>query len=381
MLVHASILLEKRVKTTFFPFYAVNIHREIPYNRDMFIQKEFVMDRIYLITGAAGFLGSNICRILISSGKRVRALVLPGDKSTKYIPNEVEIVNGDLCDIPSLDRFFTLHDGMESVVIHAASIVTVSEEFNQKVMDVNVGGTKNIINQCLKHKECKKLVYVSSTGAIPELPKGNLIKEVSTFNPEENQDKVRGCYSQSKALASKAILDAVLEKGLDATIVHPSGILGPDDYALGETTRTLIKIIKGEMPAGIDGSFNLCDVRDLAKACISAVDNGRKGECYILGNEEIRFKDFARLVAKAAGCKPPMIFLPGSIANLMADIMTRKAKKRGEKPMMTRFSVYNLMRNNSFDSSKARKELGYTTRSYEETMFDEINWLKSVSLI
>lgn len=338
-------------------------------------------DRIYLITGAAGFLGSNICRELIADGKKVRAFVLVGDKSAMFIPEGVEQCEGDLCDIDSLDRFFTIPEGMESVVIHAASIVTVSEEYSQKVMDVNVGGTKNIISLCLKHRECKKLVYVSSTGAIPELKKGEMISEVSFFNPESMPDKVRGCYSQSKALATQAVLDAVKEKGLDATVVHPSGILGPDDYAIGETTRTLVRIVKGEMPAGIDGSFNLCDVRDLARACILAVDRGRKGECYILGNEEIRFKDFSKLIADVSGCKAPKLFIPGSIANIMADIMTRKAKKKGEKPMMTRFSVYNLMRNNSYDSSKAKKELGYTTRSYKETVVDEVNWLKAVGQI
>lgn len=124
-------------------------------------------------------------------------------------------------------------------------------------MDVNVDGTQNIIQLCLEHKECKKLVYCSSTGAIPELPKGQKIKEVAHFD----KDKVVGCYSQSKALATQAVLDAVREKGLNACVVHPSGILGPEDFAVGETTGVVIQIINGEMPAGINGSFNLCDVR------------------------------------------------------------------------------------------------------------------------
>ena len=107
---------------------------------------------IYLLTGAAGFLGSHICDTLLERGDKVRALVLPGDKSVKYIPSDVEIVEGNLCDVDSLETFFTVPDGYESIAIHCASMVTTNAEFNQKLIDVNVGGTKNMIDKCLEHK-------------------------------------------------------------------------------------------------------------------------------------------------------------------------------------------------------------------------------------
>lgn len=330
---------------------------------------------IYLVTGGAGFLGSTICRQLVERGEKVRTLVLPNDKSAKYIPADVEIIKGDLCDKNSLEKFFTVPDGTESVVLHIASIVTVSPEYNQKVMDVNVGGTQNIIELCLKHNECRKLVYCSSTGAIPEI--SGVIGETDRFDA----DKVEGCYSQSKALATQAVLNAVRNNGLNACIVHPSGILGPDDYAVGETTGTLIKIIKGDMPVGIKGSFNLCDVRDLAKGTISAADKGKKGSCYILANEEVSFKDFSKLVSEESGCNKVKFFLSIKFADIIAGSLEKKAKKNNTKPLMTRFSVYNLARNNKFSSEKARKELGYTTRSYRETIRDEIKWLRSTGKI
>lgn len=334
-------------------------------------------ETMYLVTGAAGFLGGTICRQLIARGDKVRAFVLPNDKAMKFVPKEAEIVEGDLCDMESLRRFFAVPEGTETIVLHIASIVTVNPDYNQKVMDVNVGGTKNIINLCLEHKECKKLVYCSSTGAIPELPKGQKIKEVAEF--DENQ--VRGCYSQSKALATQAVLDAVHDRGLNACVVHPSGILGPEDFAVGETTSVVIQIINGEMPAGIAGSFNLCDVRDLAHGTILAADKGKKGSCYILGNDEVSFQKFAKILAKESGCKPIRFFLPTGIANALAGLLERQAKKSGKRPLMTTFSVYNLARNNAFDSTRAREELGYTTRSYEETMRDEIKWLKATKKI
>ena len=331
----------------------------------------------YLVTGAAGFLGGTICRQLIERGENVRAFVLPSDPAMKYVPREAEIVEGDLTDVDSLEKLFAVEEGTETIVLHIASIVTVNPDYSSKVMEVNVDGTKNIIRLCLSHPECKKLVYCSSTGAIPEAAMGKAIKEVRRFDPDE----VVGCYSRSKAMASQAVLDAVHENGLNACIVHPSSIMGPEDYAIGETTGTLIKIIKGQMPAGIDGSFNLCDVRDLAAGTIAAADKGKAGECYILANDPVSFRDFSRMVSDEAGCKKVGMFLPIWAANMMGGMMEKQAKKKGTKPMMTRFSVYNLARNNKFDSTKAIQELGYSTRSYRDTIHDEIQWLKETGKI
>ena len=188
-------------------------------------------NRMYLVTGAAGFLGSTVCRKLVEKNERVRAFVLEGDKSAKYLPGEVEISYGDLCNKEDLERFFETPEGTEVIVLHIASIVTVNPHYSQKVMDVNVGGTENIIEMCKEHN-VSKLVYCSSTAA-----------------------------------------------------------------------------------------------------------------------------------------------------NFIAKILEKKAKKTGKKPLMTTFSVYNLARNNRFDSSKASKELGYTTRSYRETIRDEIRWLKETGKI
>lgn len=219
---------------------------------------------IYLLTGAAGFLGSHICDTLLERGDKVRALVLPGDKSVKYIPSDVEIVEGNLCDVDSLETFFTVPEGYESIAIHCASMVTTNAEFNQKLIDVNVGGTKNMIDKCLEHKECKKMVYVSSTGAIPEQPKGVAIKETTQFTPV-NDIVQRGCYSQSKAMATQEVLDACKNRGLKACVVHPSGILGPKDYAIGE--------------------------------------------CYILGNKEVTLKEVCQMLHDASGCKMPYFYV------------------------------------------------------------------------
>ena len=337
-------------------------------------------NRYYLLTGAAGFLGTNICMQLLEKGCKVRALVLPNDKSVKYIPEQVEVVLGDLTDAPSLEPFFTVPEGCTSVIIHCASMVTVNPNYSEKLMAVNVGGTRNIITKVLNHPECEKMVYVSSTGAIPEQPHGIKIKEVSKFDPRDPK-LVVGAYSQSKAKATQMVLDAVNVMGLKACVVHPSGILGPNDHAIGETTGTLLRIIKGEMPMGMQGSFNLCDVRDLAAGTIAAIDKGRIGECYILANKTVTLKEMCDMLHDECNAKQIKFYLPLDLADKIAAGLEKQAEKTGKMPLMTTFSVYNLARNNEFDYSKAEQELGYTTRSYQETIHDEVQWMIAEGLI
>ena len=337
-------------------------------------------NRYYLLTGAAGFLGTNICMQLLEAGCKVRALVLPNDKSVKFIPEEVEVVLGDLTDAASLEPFFTVPEGCTSVIIHCASMVTVNPNYSEKLMAVNVGGTRNIITKVLNHPECEKMVYVSSTGAIPEEPHGVKIREVNKFTPCDPK-KVVGAYSQSKATATQMVLDAVSVMGLKACVVHPSGILGPNDHAIGETTGTLLQIIKGEMPMGMQGSFNLCDVRDLAAGTIAAIDKGRIGECYILANKTVTLKEMCDMLHRECNAKQIKFYLPLDLADKIAAGLEKQAEKTGKMPLMTTFSVYNLARNNEFDYSKAEQELGYTTRSYEETIHDEVQWMIAEGLI
>lgn len=328
--------------------------------------------KVYLLTGAAGLLGSNVTRQLIEKGNTVRALVLKGDPALKYVPTEAEIVMGDVLDIPSLEKFFTVSEGVDVIVIHIASIVYLNPGFNQKVQDVNVKGTQNIIDQCLKHK-VKKLVYISSTGAITEEPNNQPIKEPDHFDPKV----VVGFYSNTKAQASQLVLNAVKKQGLDASIVYPSGICGPNDYAFGPVSSFIIDYVKGNMKGGIAGSFNSVDVRDLADGVIACTEKGRKGEGYIMGNSIVTMQDMFDIISRQANCKRVTTVLPVPVARVMAFFANIGSKITGKPALLTSFNIYNLARNNNFCSEKAKKELGYKARPFEETIGDEVKWLKA----
>lgn len=330
-------------------------------------------NRIYLLTGAAGLLGSNVSRKLIERGEQVRTLVLANDPAAKYIPKEAEIVIGDVTDTDSLERFFTVPENTEVYVIHSASIVTLNPNPSEKVYAVNVIGTQNIISKCVSHK-VKKLVYISSTGALPERQGNMPIKEVTHFNTEG----LVGYYSVTKALASQLVLNALeLVPELDASLVHPSGICGPDDYSFGPVADFIMQYASGKMSAGIAGTFNSVDVRDLAEGVIACCDKGRRGECYIMSNSLVSMEDMFSLINEAAGLNYKPKVLSPKIAKGLAKVMGIASKISGKPAMLTDFAIYNLTRNNNFDCSKAKKELGFYCRPFEETIRDEVLWLKA----
>lgn len=330
-------------------------------------------NNIYLVTGAAGFLGSNICRQLIARGERVRALIMNGDPAEKYVPKGVEIVHGDLLDETSLDVFFDTGDVDDVYVIHCASIVWVKNEVNPKVHAVNVDGTANILAQCVKNR-VTKLIYISSTGAIPELPHGEKIKEVDRFLPT---DGLVDYYSKTKAEATQLVLDALKEHpDLDALIVHPSGICGPYDYAFGSVTSMVRDFLQGKMKMGIEGTFNSVDVRDLAEGVIAACERGRRGECYIMSNEVVTMRDMFRLMNESVGLSHRYYVLSREFAHVGVWFLGLASKFTGKDPLLSEFNIYMLNRNNEYDCSKAERELGFHCRPFSESIRDTVAWLR-----
>lgn len=331
------------------------------------------MRKVYLVTGAAGLLGSNICRRLMEQGETVRALVLKGDPAAKHIPADVQVIYGDLLDEDSLEELFTVPTEREVYVIHCASIVTMNPEPNPKVYAVNVDGTRNVVGMCLKQR-VKKLVYISSTGAIPELPHGQRIREVDHFLPT---DGLVGYYSVTKAEASQLVLDAVREHPqLDASIVHPSGICGPDDFSMGPVAQMVSQYIQGDIKIGLEGTFNSVDVRDLAAGVIACCEKGRRGECYIMSNELVTMGELFDIINRVAGLHTHARILSKSIAGAAVKLMKVQSQITGKDVLLNEFALYNLTRNNDFDCSKAKNELGFSCRPFEDTIRDEVEWLQ-----
>lgn len=222
----------------------------------------------------------------------------------------------------------------------------------------------------------KKLIYISSASALPEKPFGP-IQETGWHNPDE----VVGFYSQTKAQASNLVLKAVEDKGLDASIVYPSGILGPGDHNFGLITSTIRMFAKGFLPASIGGSFNSVDVRDLAAGVISCAAHGEPGETYIMAGETHALTELLTLVREEAGLPPPWFTVPLAVLRPLGWMGGRHCKLTRKPALLTDYTIYNLERNNDLPSEKAKAQLGFESRPLEETVRDTIQWLRSENYV
>ena len=330
-----------------------------------------MIERIYIVTGAAGHLGGAVTEVLNGQNKPVYALCLPGEKHLPQGEN-VRIFSGDVCDPGSLSGIFEAAAGTaaEVVVIHCAGIVSIASKFDQKVYDVNVGGTKNIIALCEKYNTAK-LIYISSVHAIPELPGNAQISEVDRFSPGD----VVGLYAKTKSEATQCVLDYA-KRGFDACVIHPSGIVGPGDCGAGHITQLVIDYYRGGLTSGIDGGYNFVDVRDVADGILSCCERGRGGECYILSGHYFKIYELLGLLHEVTGKRAIKRVLPLWFVKLTAPLSEIYYKILRQPPLFTAYSIYTLNTNANFSCEKAAAELGYCARPMDRTLADTVTWLK-----
>jgi len=280
-----------------------------------------------VITGATGHLGNVLVRKLVNMNKKVRALILPGEDITSLKGLEIEKVEGDVRLPDSLRKAFEGAD----IVYHCAGIISILPGQRKQLYQVNVIGTKNVVNMCLKTK-VKRLVYTSSIHALSEPAPGIVFNESREFNPEN----VLGEYSKSKALGTLEVLKGV-EKGLDAVILCPSGIIGPYDYRVSEMGKLIVDFVKGKIKASVSGAYDFVDVRDVAEGLILACEKGRKGEGYILSGQQISVQQLLEFLEEISGV---------------------------------------LASNSLVSCQKAQDEFGYSPRSIYESIKDTVQWFR-----
>lgn len=334
------------------------------------------MKQIYIITGANGFLGNNLVRTLSQDpNNQVRALVSSLKRADALQGLNCELFEGDVTKPETLDEIFQVPTDAKVYVIHCAAIVYIKSKPNPAVHQVNVLGTKNVAEKTLAIGA--KMVCVNSVHAIPELPQGEVMKEITNFDPA----KVEGIYAKSKAEAAKYILAMVKTRGLDACIVHPSGIIGPYDFKTSHLTQLVIDAATGRLKAGVKGGYDFVDVRDVVAGIISACLHGEAGECYILSGHYVTVPELLQMIAQAAGRQPIKTFLPLWLAKLTAPLSEIYYNLKKQPPLYTKYSLYTLESNANFSHAKADRELGYSPRPIQDTINDTVDWLKQAGRI
>lgn len=325
------------------------------------------MKKIYIVTGANGHLGGTLVRMLSKRGEAVRGLVLPGEAPQPF--PHVRYYTGDVRDADSMRPLFADAEDAELLVLHTAGLVDIADAVSDRLYDVNVNGTKNMLALCREYN-VRRLVYVSSVHAIPEEKSPAVLKEVASFSPE----RVTGGYAKTKAEATQAVLDAV-QAGLDAVVVHPSGIIGPFDTAGNHLVQLVRDYLRGALPACVRGGYDFVDVRDVAAGCLLALEHGQRGASYILSNRHYEVKEVLDIVRSEAGGRRLPV-LPMGIARAAAPLLQWIARLRGRRPLYTAYSLYTLKSNDRFSHDKATAELGYRPRDLRDTLRDTVLWLR-----
>ncbi len=321
------------------------------------------MDKI-LLTGATGHIGNVVARLLVEKGFKVTALIVKDENIEPISDLNLNIVYGDVRDKSLL---LSLIDE-NTVVFHLAGIINIGIKNIDLIYDVNVGGTKNIVDCCVE-KNAKKLIYTSSVHTIyPE--KGVVLYEPEVFD----ETKIEGEYAKTKTIATKYVFDACKNRGLKAVVTYPAGVIGPYDYKISELGQVVLDYINKKLLAYVKGGYNFVDVRDVADGIIKAYEHGKIGEGYILSGEYVPLKKLFNIINKKIGRKglPPLLAI--GFVRMFARACENYYIRRNKKPLFTWYSLYTLTSNSNFCNEKAKKELGYTTRSFESTIFDTIDW-------
>ena len=215
------------------------------------------MKKVYVITGANGFLGNNIVRLLQNETNiEIRCLVQPHHQVESLKGLNCKIFYGNITDKESFVDLFKIDKDDEFSVIHAAGVVYIKSRYDKHVYDVNVIGSKNIIEQVIKNNG--KLVYVSSVHALTKKENSSIIEENDSFNERE----VAGHYAKSKAIVGNYILSLCKEKKLNAVIVHPSAMFGMYDFNNTSLTKMITDFANGKLPIIVKGGYDFVNVKD-----------------------------------------------------------------------------------------------------------------------
>jgi len=314
-----------------------------------------------VVTGASGFLGSVLVRMLLDAGEEVRAVDRRWGPALAGL--DVEMVEADVLDPPALVAAL---EGATKV-FHLAAVISIEGDPHGRVWAVNVEGVRNVARAALE-AGVRRLVHCSSVHAF-DLERSPLITEKSPPAVAEHLP----VYDRSKA-AGEAALRSVVAEGLDAVIINPTGILGPYDVEPSRMGGVLLSLFQGGMPVLVDGGFDWVDVRDVAAGAIAAVEHGRTGENYLLAGHHVTMPQIATLAGAVAGVPRRPLTLPLGIARAAA---TMDRLLPGDLARwFTPDALHALRFSPPVSAEKATAELGYRVRPFETTIEDTYRWFR-----
>jgi len=317
-----------------------------------------------VVTGAAGHVGANLVTALLAQGRPVRVLVHKDRRAFEGL--DVEVVQGDIRDLDSLLEAFKDAE----VVYHLAAYISLSRDEWPLLEAVNVTGTRNVVEACLR---CGvgRLVNFSTIHSLAQptadvsVDESNSLVESRRYPP----------YDRSKAAAEREVRRGI-EKGLEAVIISPTGIIGPDDYKPSHFGEALLRLAGGRLPSLVSGGFDWVDVRDVVQGAMRAEEIAPSGAKYILSGHWVSMLEVARLVEQLTGVPAPGFVCPMWLARVGAPFVSSFDRLSGRRPLYTSVSLQALRDNRKISHQRATEELGYHPRPFKETLIDTLRWFE-----
>jgi dihydroflavonol-4-reductase len=319
-----------------------------------------------LVTGATGFLGEHLCRVLVDQGHHVRGLAR--SRSAVLAELGVEHVRGDVLDGPELDQ------ALDSIgaVFHLAGAVSRDPDDAQRMMRLHVDGTRRVLER-MAAAGAKRMVLASTSGTIGVSKAEEILDESAPYAEEI----VAGWpYYASKIYQERLAFEHGQRLGIEVVAVNPSLLLGPGDRRLS-STGDVRKFLKRQIPVLPDGGINFVDARDAAAATAAALDRGRSGQRYLLGGPNWTMKEFFARLGRVANVAPPRLRLPAKWNQWGASLVEELYRHRGKEPPVDRISVEMADHYWWIDSSKAEAELGFVARDPQLTLVDTVAYLRA----
>lgn len=321
-----------------------------------------------LVTGATGFLGEHLCRVLAEQGHAVRGLAR--SRSAVLAELGVAHVRGDVLDGPELARALTEAGGVDAV-FHLAGAVSRDPGDAQRMMRLHVDGTRRVLER-MAEAGVRRMVLASTSGTLGVSKHEEILDESAPYAEE----LVAGWpYYASKIYQERLAFEHGARLGIEVVAVNPSLLLGPGDRRLS-STGDVRKFLRRQIPVVPDGGINFVDARDAAAATAAALERGRVGERYLLGGPNWTMKEFFARLGRVANVAPPRLRVPAKWSRWGASIVEELYRHRGKEPPVDRISVEMSEHYWWIDSSKAERELGFAARDPQLTLVDTVAYLR-----
>jgi dihydroflavonol-4-reductase len=324
-----------------------------------------------LVTGASGFVGSAVARLLVERGFSVRALVRSSSPKQHLAGLDIEFVQGDLRDGEAVRQAMA---GMRWV-FHVAADYRLWARNPAEIIDNNMRSTRIVMEEA-QRAGVERIVYTSSVATLKTGPSGESADE--TMPLDEHQ--AIGAYKLSKLLAERLVLD-MAARGLPVTIVNPSTPIGPRDVKPTPTGRLIVEAASGRVPAFVETGLNMVHVDDVAAGHLAALERGRIGERYILGGQNASLSEILATIARQTGRRPPRMKIPRAAVFPIAVVAQTIARGTGREPFITVDGLRMSKNRMFFTAAKAERELGFHARPYAEGIRDAIEWFRQAGYL